>query len=148
MSFMPVSYFTLLAELNTFKNYHLPLKSKLIVNRHNNLWKCINISSRSLLTRMKFHYQDMKTSSWFGVLTHTQCIGLDIHCSRRQMVIPSAWIEVLNSVLFEWLSFSEVKSFLPLCILISHSNKFLEVFTKKWTLYIKCLDNKNSYFFF
>lgn len=103
MSFRPVSYFIHLAKFSTFKNYHLPLKSKLIVNSHNNLWKCINISSRSLLTRMKLHHQDTEASSWYGVLftTHIQCTGLDSHCSRKQMVIPLEWTEVLSSVLFE-----------------------------------------------
>lgn len=127
---MPVSYFIHLVNLNTFKNYYLPLKSKLTVNSHNNAWKCINISSRSLLRRMKFHHQDTKASSWFGVLftTHTQCTGLDIRCSKKQIVIPSAWIKVLNSVLIKLLSFFEFKSFIYTGYITA--TKILEVLTK------------------
>lgn len=81
---------------------------------------------------MKCHHQDMKAASWLGMLftTHIQCTGFDIHCSRKQMVIPLAWIEVLNPVLFEWLSFSQIKSFIPFIYTDKlTATKFLEVFT-------------------
>jgi len=61
--------------INIFNIYHLPLKKTVTATI---IWQCINISSRSLITRVKLHHQDLKAFSWFGVLftAHTQHIGL------------------------------------------------------------------------